>query len=436
MPVKSTRSKKTSSYEDELEDDETIWLKDFEFNMKKVPCPTIVLMGKRFSGKSYTAVSICEKLDMYRWAAWCGTKDTEDFWAERFESNATVKASNDAGKQYLIQLIKYQQRKAQQYKRMKREWPKKLSVGLIFDDITANKNLKTELEDLFSNGRHYHCAIIVSAQYPKQLIPAIRLNTDYMFMMHNSKRTIKILYDEYVEEPEEFGMFLELIRCVTGQKDEHGNDLFNALVYDNVNKSQRIDDVFKIYRNEGEDYINKVKLGKPDWREYNKLHFKDEETEQQVKEERKRERERRLKLHREKQLERRNALFDGTVFNPAPDTSLDIYDDTDSEKEDEQEQHDTATLQPRRGQSIRVQFSKQRMEKSPSEYQQVQQQQPEPDPYQQYQQQYPIYSNDDNPHYDNPHYEYQQQQPQFDSYHQQQDFIRTNSRYVPNPMFL
>lgn len=453
MPVKPTRSGKTRKTHEEAQEEETVWLKDFHFNTKKVPCPTILLVGKRFSGKSYTAVSVCDKLDMPRWAAWCGTKETEDFWAERFESNATVKSPNDSGKDYLIQVIKYQQRKSQQYKRLNIEWPKKLSVGLIFDDITANKKFRAgpELEDLFSNGRHYHCAIVVSAQYLKQLPPAVRLNTDYMFMMHNSKRTIKVLYEDYVEEPDEFAMFLQLIRSVTGQKDENGKDLYNALVYDNVNKTQQLDEVFKIYRNEGEEYLNKVKLGNPEWREYNKTHFKDEEAAQQVREERKRDRERRIKLHRQKQLERKNGMFSGVVYEQEQQPQLDIYDDdSDSEKEDETETHDTAMLQPRKGTTIRVQFSKQKTAQEStvinSQPSYVEPSYVEPSysqhGYSQHGYSQPTYSQTSRPDLFSQQqqihqpYQHQHSYTEPNTYQQQQEFIRANSTYVPNRMFL
>lgn len=340
----------------ERNQEEILWLQDFAFNPAKVPFPTILLVGKRFSGKSYTSVSIASKFDVPRWAAWCGTKDTEDFWAERFESSATVKGPDEKGKSYLINVIRYQERKGRLYKKILRQpFPRKFTVGLIFDDVTAKREFRKGeiLEDLFSNGRHYHAVIIISAQYLKQLPPAVRLNTDYMLMMHNTKRTIKVLYEDYVEEPDEFGMFLDLIRSVTGQTDAQGNDLYNALVYDNVKKTQKLDEIFKIYRNEGETYLNNVKLGDVDWREYNKAHYKDEDYELQIRDHRKQQRLQRLQQYREQQMQRRSQ---GGLTNPLAPEDLDYYDDTDSE--DEEVQHDSVTLQHRGGPSLKINFAK------------------------------------------------------------------------------
>ena len=348
-----TVSKRDQPGEDE---EETYWLQDFKFNHKKVPHPTILLVGKRFSGKSYTSVSIAEKFEVPRWAAWCGTKDTEDFWAEKFESSASVKGPDEAGKAYLVKVIKYQQRKGRLYKRvLKQPFPRKYCIGLIFDDVTSKRQFRRGelLEDLFSNGRHYHSVIIISAQYLKQLPPAVRLNTDYLFMMHNTKRTIKVLYEDYVEEPDEFGMFLELIRSVTGQTDSKGKDMFNSLVYDNVVKTSRLDEMFKVYRNEGAEVIDKMLLGDPNWREFNRTHFKDKDYELQKREYRKRKRLLRLQEYRQKQLAKRAGMG---YYGGAPNAlDIDYYSDSDSEDE---ETHDSVTLTHRGGQTMKVNFLK------------------------------------------------------------------------------
>lgn len=331
------------------DNDDVLWLKDFEFNTKQVPHPTILLVAKRFSGKSLTSVSIAEKLtNIKRWAAFCGTKDTEDFWAEKFESNASIRGPTKEGMEYLVSLIKYQQRKVQKYKRLKLPWCDWYSLGLIFDDCTASKSFRQSpiLEDLFSNGRHYHCTILIAAQYIKQLPPPVRTNSDYMFILHNSKRSLKILHDEYVEDPDDFGMFVDLVRGVTGQKDQNGKDLYNALVYDNISRSNKLDDSFKIYRNESEAYIEQIRLGDKQWREFNREHYKNTEIEEQLKEERKKDRIKRIEKYK---LTRK-------------DVEYDVHDDSDSdsEKEDEMATIETLKLHPRKGAPIRVNFSKQR----------------------------------------------------------------------------
>jgi len=347
-----------SNRKDELEPDEeeTYWLQDFIFDTKKVPHPTILLVGKRFSGKSYTSVSVADKFQVPRWAAWCGTKDTEDFWAEKFESSASVKGPDEAGKSYLIKLIRYQQRKGRLYKKvLKLPFPSEYTIGMIFDDVTSKRKFRRGeiLEDLFSNGRHYHAVIIISCQYLKQLPPAVRLNTDYLFMMHNTKRTIKVLYEDYVEEPDEFNMFLDLMRSVTGQRNDTGEDMFNSLVYDNVVKTSRLDEMFKVYRNEGADIIDNMKLGDEAWRTYNRVHYKDKDYELQKREYRKRKRLMRLQEYRQRQLSRRSNLGN-PMHRMANALDIDYFSDSESEEET----HDSITLTKRRGKNMTVNFSK------------------------------------------------------------------------------
>jgi len=336
----------------EDEDEQTIWLKDFVFDPVLVPEPTILLVGKRFSGKSYTGVSIAEKFPVHRWAAFCGTKDTEDFWAAKFDSSASVRGPDAEGKAYLVKLIRYQQRKSRLYEKvLKLPFPDCFKLGLIFDDITSKREFRKGelLEDLFTNGRHYRTIIIISCQYLKQLPPAVRTNTDYMFLMHNTKRTCKILYEEYVEEPETFAAFLELLRSVTGQRDELGKDLFNSLVYDNVVKSSKIEDMFKVYRNEGKPIIDQMKLGSKEWREYNKGHYKDKDYEMQMREYRKRKRLLRIQeYHKRQMLKRQNPEM-------AISQELDYFSDSDS---DSSEKHDTIKIGKRNGPKTTVNFSK------------------------------------------------------------------------------
>ncbi len=316
-----------------------------------MPFPTVLLVGKRFSGKSITSVSIAAAFDIPRWAVWAGTRDTASYWSEHFESSACVKNPDAKGKDYLIKIIRYQQRKGYLYKEvLKQDFPRKYRIGLVFDDVTSKREFRKGeiLEDLFSNGRHYHAVIIISAQYPKQLPPAVRLNTDYLFIMHNPKQTLHILWEEFVEEPEEVSVFVDLVRNVTGLKDEQGHDLYCALVYDNVKKTSKLDEIFKIYRNEGMEQIDKILLGDKSWREFMKTHYKDKEYDQEKREYRKQERVKRIQEYRDRQMQRRMAGIDIGA-------SADYFsDESDNEVEDKHANHNSVTLHGKRGSSTQL----------------------------------------------------------------------------------
>jgi hypothetical protein len=322
-------------------EEEEIFLKDFKINKDKAPHPTILLVGKRFAGKTSASVAIAEQFDIPRWSAWCGTKDTEDFWGDRFGSNATVNSTDEKGRLQLIRTIKFQEEKIQLYKKVLKEpFPKIYEIGLIFDDTTSKKKFSRGdlLEDLFSNGRHYKAVIIISCQWINQLPPSVRMNTDFLIMMNNSKRTARILFDEYIEcdDLDDYKMFFELLRTVTSQKDNAGEKLFNGLVFDNISGGSSFADMFKIFRHYEGFNPDKVDLGWESWRKYNQEHFYDEELELQKKVHRKKKRMERLEMYRKRQ-NIRGTMLEEYQNNPNNYNNMeaDYFSDSDTEEDDE-----------------------------------------------------------------------------------------------------
>jgi len=228
-----------------------------------------LLVGQKNSGKSHTCASIAKKLNISKWVVFCGTKKAADFWATKFESSVCVKGFDAEGEAYLKKLIRYQQKKIHSYKIFNRklhdrnlpENKKVSSLGIIFDEIPLNRAFRDVFEDLIPNARCYLISIISCCQSPKQVPPAVLSNTDYLFLMDNTEETCKLLFEEYVDAPETFRDFLEILRAVTENKDALGGKYFYSLVYDNVVKSTKIEDVFKVFRNEDKCTIDDIKLG-------------------------------------------------------------------------------------------------------------------------------------------------------------------------------
>jgi hypothetical protein len=252
------------------------------------------------------------------------------------------------GKRALLKIIQYQEKKVRLYKKiLKRPFPGKYTMGLIFDDVTSKRQFRKGeiLEDLFSNGRHYKSIIIISCQYIKQLPPAVRTNTDFLFLLHNTKRTCKILYEEYVENPDEFSMFLDLLKTVTSQRDIHGKDMFNSLVYNNCVKTYKLDVMFQVYRHTENFSVEDVHLGSTHWRDYNARYYKDREFEDQKKSYRKSVRLKRLKAYREKvRLKRDSFNIQGIAMD------LDYFSDS-SESDTKLDKYQ---IRGRRGKSVNI----------------------------------------------------------------------------------
>ena len=116
-----------------------------------------------------------------------------------------------------------------QYKESKN--PKQCLI--ILDDTIGAKldpSFKTNLDLLFSRGRHFNISIIFISQYIKNYISTtIRNNIDYLLFSINNYNVIKIIYDLVVYS----GNIKEFIKFV-GDKTKN----YTFLIYNNLNYSE------------------------------------------------------------------------------------------------------------------------------------------------------------------------------------------------------
>jgi hypothetical protein len=103
---------------------------------------------------------------------------------------------------------------------------------IILDDTIGTKidiSFKTNLDLLFSRGRHYNVSIIFISQYIKNYISTtIRNNIDYLLFSVNNYNVIKIIYDLVVYD----GSIKEFIKFVN-EKTKN----YTFLIYNNLNYS-------------------------------------------------------------------------------------------------------------------------------------------------------------------------------------------------------
>lgn len=256
--------------------------------LQEVKYPTCVFLGKRRSGKTFTALEVSSSFThIERWAAWCGTRASAAFWAKAMGSFATINGVDEEGIKALKKVIKYQQEKQFEYEQVRGERvPSKYAVGIILDDVTYQKNFTRQtglIDELFSNGRHLLAPIIVCCQYPKQLTPAVRSNLDFMFMSHNSKSSIKTLYEEWVDNVESPAVFRQILTSVIGKK-ERGADgklhrMYYTLVFDATQMTHSFETSFSYFKPSDSKIIETMKLGSPEWREYVKTNYKNPKVE-------------------------------------------------------------------------------------------------------------------------------------------------------------
>ena len=103
---------------------------------------------------------------------------------------------------------------------------------IILDDSIGMKldiSFKTNLDLLFSRGRHYNISIIFISQYIKNYISTtIRNNIDYLLFSVNNYNVIKIIYDLVVYD----GNIKEFIKFVNKKTKN-----YTFLIYNNLNYS-------------------------------------------------------------------------------------------------------------------------------------------------------------------------------------------------------
>jgi len=278
-----------------------IVLGTFELHVR-APYPTIINMGKRNSGKSTAMIAQAAMLNKYQVCVWSGNKETQDEWAERLESRATVYGVDANSVARCKEIINYNQKKLRYYKvHKKQKLPDRYGKLFIFDDVTGTKAFRRAefMEDLFANGRHYAIAIIIATQHVNHLPPSVRMNADYIFIFHLNKKQLENIHKELIEEPYDVGAFIQMVHMVTGKKKENNESCHFSLVFQNVTKADSLSEQFSIFWPGPKESLEKVKLGAQEWREWNKANWIDHEILDVVKQERRKKQQQRLQKYYE-----------------------------------------------------------------------------------------------------------------------------------------
>lgn len=166
-------------------------LREFAFDPVAIPNFSALVVGKRNSGKSTTAHSIALSFPGTKWHVWVGGGVSTNEWKSR--NGYEIHSDDDYGLKYLDKILERDQ------------------VGCIFDDVP-------KIGDVIGKLLGKRVNIIVCCQYVKELLPYVREHIDYVFMMYNSKRTLRLLYD-HMDNPVSSEAFTIIHREITsGQR--------------------------------------------------------------------------------------------------------------------------------------------------------------------------------------------------------------------------
>jgi hypothetical protein len=139
----------------------------------------------------------------------------------------------------------------------------------VIDDCTDDpKNLRHPLiQAYYKNGRHWHMIHILSLQYSLDIMPNIRSNIDYVFIMReSSKKNRKKLFENYcpdcIETQEEFNALMDAL-----------TEDYGALVIVNRGSSNKMEDCVFYFKADPNAVAPNWKFGHHTCWEFNQERF-------------------------------------------------------------------------------------------------------------------------------------------------------------------
>jgi hypothetical protein len=128
----------------------------------------------------------------------------------------------------------------------------------IVDDCTDNVAMLRDpiMQNIYKNGRHFSCWFLLSLQYCLDVLPSIRTNIDYTFILRETNlRNRKALYENFAGAIESFQLFCEIMDAVTED--------YTALVINNRVQSNKIEDCVFWYRADPNSIPSNWRFGHP-----------------------------------------------------------------------------------------------------------------------------------------------------------------------------
>jgi hypothetical protein len=202
-----------------LNEFEKISLKKFKIK-DIVPNATILLLGRRRSGKSFLCRDIFyHHKEIPRGIIFSGTENANPFFGD-FIPDTFIHSEYDSE---LIETVLVNQgkkvRKTRQSGLSKDGLLPSNRFFIVLDDMLADasawKKEKT-IQEIFFNGRHFNIFFILTMQYPLGIPPALRSNIDYVFIFNEpSIKNRKKIYDDYAGMIPTFDHFQNILDSCT-----------------------------------------------------------------------------------------------------------------------------------------------------------------------------------------------------------------------------
>jgi hypothetical protein len=205
-----------------------------------VPNPAICMIAKKGSGKSWVVRSILKHFDDIPGGMIIAPTDKQTVFYGKFFPDVYIHYEY---RSELLESLFFRQERIIDKCRAKIKEGKKVDprAFLIMDDCLSSKGTwmrDVPISKMFFEGRHYKIMYILTMQFPLGIIPELRTNFDYIFLLaedfySNQKR----LYDHYAGMFPDFKTFRDVFMDIT---KDHG-----CMVI--VNRGSRSDFLDKVF---------------------------------------------------------------------------------------------------------------------------------------------------------------------------------------------
>lgn len=190
-----------------------------EFKLKwMVPNPSICMIAKRGSGKSWVVRSILRHFKSIPGGVIIAPTDKMNTFYGEFFPDVYIHYEY---KSEIIEDIFYRQENMIKKCKEKMKQNRKVDprAFLVMDDCLSSKGtwMKDQpISKLFYDGRHYKLMYILTMQFPLGITPELRANFDYIFLLGEDFLTNqKRLYDHYAGMFPDFNSFRQVFMDLT-----------------------------------------------------------------------------------------------------------------------------------------------------------------------------------------------------------------------------
>lgn len=212
-----------------------------KFDMKSItPDSVVVMIAKRRSGKSFLVKDLLKNhKDIPIGMVISPTEEANPFYSDFMPG---IFIHNKYDSELIDNFLLRQQNACEKFRENKISDP---HAFLILDDcMYDNKWTKDDcMRYIFMNGRHKKILFIFTMQYPLGILPDLRTNIDYIFILRETiTSNRKRLYDHYAGMFPTFDIFCQVMDSTTED--------YECLVIHNSARSNKIEDQVFWYKAE------------------------------------------------------------------------------------------------------------------------------------------------------------------------------------------